>query len=102
MATRKLTSEFVGECFNQGKPLRAGNVEVIVENDRNEKKVIMILFSNIIASKQKGKTEISCVLNIPTTRHYLNMIKGVSVNVKKGKTYLNGNIWENPNILTQI
>ena len=97
--TKKSLAQIAGESFEKGLSFKTANVEVIV----GEADVMMRLYGNLIARKDKKSKAVSLFnKNTKTTRSYLNAIKGVFVYVKKGKTYLNGKVWENPNILTEV
>ena len=84
---RKITEHAVNAFENGGK-LSEGNMSV---HDG-----LMYLHGNLIAKyNDQGKLEISnCGWFSPTTKERLNALKGVSIEQKDFKWFLNGKLWD--------
>ena len=84
---RKITEHAVNAFENGGK-CSEGNMSV---HDG-----LMYLHGNLIAQyNDQGKLEISnCGWFSPTTKERLNALKGVSIEQKDFKWFLNGKLWD--------
>lgn len=91
---RKVTENTINAFLSGNKHIE-NNTQVLIEGDDKNKKVILTLFGNIIAVREKGKLFITnCGWFSNTTKERLNALPGVSIQQKKGKWYLNGNEWD--------
>ena len=86
---RKITLEAC-RAFNEGKPYKKSNTEVVVLQDINGNTIPrMYLFGNLIAKKSNGHTLITfCGHPTVTTKERLNGLSNVRFTSRKGKLYM--------------
>lgn len=99
---RKITDQAI-KAFNNGVKFSSGNTTV--ELSPLESCVVLKLHGNAIARRDLETNKIE-VTNAGwytnTTKERLNGIPGCSVHQKKGEWFLNGAVWSNPEIFTEI
>ena len=95
---RKITEESTKAFYNKGT-LNKQNMSVFF--DRYDYKSRMLLHNNCIATYDHQENILninSCGWFTPTTKERLNALKGVNIQQKDFKWYLNGIEWNGNNI----
>ena len=95
---KKITEKAI-QAFKEGKNFKLSNTEVVASYEVTK----LYLFDNLIAEENRNGFYItSAGWKTNTTRERLNGFSNVYIQQKKDTWYLNGEIWENPEILTLI
>lgn len=92
-------NEEMAQAFTTGKTKSKGNTVIQVRNwqDTDVEFVIMLLHGNPIARREIASGKLFITLGgypTPTTKARLNALPGVSVRIKAGQVYLNGEKWD--------